>query len=411
MRGKERHLEMKKKRILQVVIAIAAVFLGWLIISKIIGSGRGSGGRPGVLPVAVEITPIEKATIRDTGSFTGTLEPKSQFVIAPKISGRLEQLPVNIGDTIRRGQLLAVLDDEEYNQAAIQAQADLRVARANLEEAEIAMDVARRELERVQELHKRGISADSELDAVKGTFAAQESGYKVAQAQVANKEAALRSAEVRLSYTRITAAWESGSDRVVGERYVNQGALLAANSPILSLLEIDPLIAVVYISDKDYLRVQTGQHAVIRTDALPDREVPGRVARIAPMLKETSREARIEIELRNPERLLKPGMFIQARLEFDAHENATVVPTDSLVKRSDQTGIFLADLENKKAVFVPVATGITGSRLTEILEPADLSGHVITLGHHLLVPDSPILLPETGNKENREPAGGTGETR
>lgn len=391
---------MKKKPILKITVALIAVFIGWQVVRKILGTGGASGGPPRGLPVAVEIAPIEKTTIRDMGSFTGTLEPKSQFVIAPKISGRLEQLPVNIGDTVRRDQLLAVLDDEEYSQLAIQAQADLRVVRANLEESESSLDVARRELERVQELHKRGISADSELDAVKGAYATQESRFKVAQAQVANKEAALRSAEVRLSYTRIIASWKSGSDRVVGERFVNQGALLAPNAPILTLLEIDPLIAVIHISDKDYFRVKIGQNAAIGTDALPGRSVSGRVARIAPMLKTTSREARVEIELPNPERLLKPGMFIQARLEFDTHENATVVPTDSLVTRGGRIGIFLADLENRKAEFVPVTTGITGDGLTEILEPAQLNGQVVTLGQHLLVPGSLIIPPETGTPDD-----------
>jgi RND family efflux transporter MFP subunit len=386
---------MKKRPILIGIAAVFVLLIGWQIYQKAFKGGSQSNMEHGAVAVAVEITAIKKATIRDIGNFTGTLIPKSQFVIAPKVSGRLEKLMVNIGDRVERGQLIAILDDEEYSQQVIQAQADLKVAQANLEESLSSLNVAERELERVKELHKKGIAADSELDSAKGVYTSQASRHKVALAQVANREAALKAAQVRLSYTKIRAAWEDGAEfRVVGERFVHEGAMLMMNTPILTILEIDPLIAVIHITDKEYFRIKKDQSAVISTDALPGKSVPGKIARIAPLLQETSREARIEIEFPNPEEIFKPGMFINARIEYTTHADTTVVPVSSVVNRDNRQGVFLADIENKKAQFVPVKVGITDSELAEILEPRSFSGFVVTMGQHLLLDGSPIILPE-----------------
>ena len=277
------------------------------------------------------------------------------------------------------------------------------MAKANLEESRSSLDVAKRELERVKELHKKGISADSELDVSRGMSATQEARYKVAQAQVANREAALETAKVRLSYTKITASWEEGTNpRVVGERFVHEGTMLTPNAPILSLLEINPLLAIIHITDKDYFRVKPGQSALISSDAFLDKTAIGKIARIAPMLKETSREARIEIEFANPEGLFKPGMFINVQIEFATHEEATVVPVSCVVKRGDQQGIFLADTENNVAQFVPVKLGISTNELAEIIEPSTIAGQVVTMGQHLLADGSPIVLSETSAFQDSE---------
>jgi len=394
---------MKKntKTTLILVAGLAVLLFGWQVISRIIKASQGGGSPRGPAPVAVEIQPITSSTIQNIGNFTGSVIPKSQFMISPKISGKLTQLYVNIGDQVIQGQLVAQLDDEEYRQQVIQAEADLQVAKANLEEARSTLEVAERELERVKQLHARGISADSELDAARGAFTSQEARVKVAQAQVANREAAYNAAQLRLSYTRIRATWEGGGNhRVVGERFVDQGGLLTVNAPILSILEIDPLIAVIHVSDKDYFKVQVGQKARISTDAVAGETVEGHIARIAPLLQETSREARIEIEFANPREIFKPGMFINARIEFEVHTDATVVPVSSIVRRNEREGVFIADVDNEKALFVPVTVGIVSGDLAEILEPNPLEGQVVVLGQHLLIPDSPIILSGEGPEGN-----------
>lgn len=397
-----RNLSPKRKILLGaglVVLAAAA----WLIIRNVAGKTQAGGQRSGT--VAVDISPIKTGPIRDVGLFSGTLIPKSQFVIAPKVSGKLKKLYVDIGDLLQNGQVVAQLDDEEYQQQVIQADADLNVAKANLEEARTSVELARRDLERAESLHKKKIMSDSQMDAARSQFNAQEARFKVTAAQVSNRESALEAARVRLSYTRITASWEKGSGiRTVGERFVHEGALLSANTQIISVIELQPITAVIYATEKEYFRIRAGQDAVITSTAFPGRTFEGVVTRVAPLLQETSRQARVEIDIRNEDSALKPGLFVNAGIEFARRDQAVLVPFSALVQRGTQTGVFVADLENRKAVFKPVKTGIIEGENTEVLEPADLSGYAVVLGQHLLQDGMNIILPErVGNGTSSEP--------
>ncbi|MDH7493589.1 MAG: efflux RND transporter periplasmic adaptor subunit, partial [Candidatus Saccharicenans sp.] len=301
----------------------------------------------------------------------------------------------------------AQLDDEEYRQQVLQAEADLKVARANFEEARSALELAKKDFERAQTLHQRGIYSDSQLDTARAQYQSRESAYKVSEAQVANREAALETARVRLSYTRIIATWESGAEvRYVGERFVDEGALLSVNTPIISIVELQPITAVIFATDKEYFRIQVGQPVTVSSTVFPDRKFSGRVVRVAPLLKETSRQARVEIDIPNEDSILKPGMFVNAEIEFARREKARLVPFSAVVTRGDQQGVFLADLENKKASFQPVKVGIIEGEKAEILDPPGLEGYVVTLGQHLLQDGMGIILPEAQKPGEGQPKPG-----
>jgi multidrug efflux pump subunit AcrA (membrane-fusion protein) len=259
---------------------------------------------------------------------------------------------------------------------------------------------------------------------------------------VAQKEAALKTALVRLSYTKVRAFWEEGGQprveavapsqkeqgqdgpatrgpqaretirdantpRIVGERFVDVGELLSVNQPIVSILENNPLTAVVYVIERDYPKVTIGQQAVVTTDAYPGRTFTGSITRIAPLLKESSRQARLEVEVPNADLTLKPGMFVRARVEFARHENATLIPLPALVKRNNKDGVFIADTKNLKARFVPVITGIVNGETVEVTEP-QISGLVITMGNHLLEDGSDITLPKIEPSQDTNTGSKTG---
>lgn len=385
---------MKKAFCVLSFLALVSV-LGFQVYQRYTEGNKGSFRQQRLSVVAVEVTEVKKSALRDVTSFTGTLQPKSYFVVAPKVAGRLEKLLVNIGDLVKRGQLIAMLDDEEYAQHVEQARAELDVAKANVEECRSALDVAQREFERAQALRQKKIASESELDSAKAQYEARDAKYKVALAQVVQKEAALKATQVRLSYTKIHASWEDGNEhRVVGERFVDEGAMLTANAPIVSILDIRSLTAVIHVIERDYSSMKAGQEAIVTTDAFPGKTFTGKIVRVAPLLKEASRQARVEVEIPNPDRLLKPGMFVRAQIEFHKKDDATVIPVNALVKRDGHQGVFMADTEQMKARFVPVTLGITNGELAEVLDPS-LSGMVVTLGHHLLEDGSAIVLPDT----------------
>ncbi len=394
-----------RKAFVTLAVLILIGLIAWQITLRIIAHGNPAARQRGRLSVAVETEPIRKMTVRDVGSFTGTLYPAAQFIVAPKIAGRLEKLLVRIGDRVKKGQLIAVLEDDEYLQQVDQARAELQVAKANFDESRNALDTARRELERARVLRQKKITSESELDTVEAQFNAQDGKYKVAVAQVAQKEAALKAAQVRLSYTQIRATWEEGDEnRLVGERFVDEGAMLAPNASIASVLDIHFIIGVIFVIERDYSKVRIGQRASISTDAYAEKIFPGKVVRVAPLIKETSREARVEIEIPNPEARLKPGMFIRVEIEFSRQEDATVVPFRALTKRGDRQGVFIADPKEKKAHFVPLRLGIGYDEWIQVIDP-ELSGSVVTLGQHMLEDGSAILLPgEKTPASSKEPA-------
>jgi len=387
---------MWKLLVLTVVAALLAV-MGWLVWSRLSEAKPAAGRGRGPAAVAVELADVTQATVHDVGVFSGSLLPQFKFIVAPKVPGRLKQLMVNTGDRVDRDQLIALLEDAEYAQEVAEARAQLQVAQANLKECETQMESARREFDRVNALFKKQIAPESDLDAKRDALKVSEAKLSVAAAQVAQREAALKGAEVRLAYTQIRATWEAGGgERVVGERFVDEGAMLKANDPIVSILDIGVLVAVINVIERDYSKLRIGQEATITTDAFPGRTFRGKVVRIAPLLLEASRKARVEVEIRNEEGLLKPGMFIRAEIEFSRRENATVVPQSALVRREDKRGVFLADLVQKKARFQPVVTGVVDRGRVEVLEPA-LSGRVAVMGQHLLEDGTAIVVPGMGD--------------
>ncbi len=388
-----------KKAILIIIVCAVAVLSGWRIYGKIAKSVKRSGGPTAHAAVAVEVSAVEKKTIRSIKKFTGSLVPCSQFLVAPKVAGRLEKLLVNMGDTVKRGQLVAQLDSQEYVQEVEQARAELDVAKAGVAEAGSALETAGKEYERMKVLREKKIVSESELDAAEAAYKTGDARYNVALAQVHQKEAALKAAEVRLSFTQITVSWEGGNDRrIVGERYVDEGEMLRANDPIVSMLEMDSLKALIHLTQEDYSKVMPGQSIVFTTSAYDGREFTGRVVRKSPALRDESRTAGVEVSAPNPSHLLKPGMFITAEVELARRENATVVPVAALTKRDGSHGVFLLDEKEMKVSFISVETGIINTESAEIVHPP-LEGRVVTLGQHLVNDGSSVVLPEE-KKEN-----------
>ncbi|HEX9584948.1 MAG TPA: efflux RND transporter periplasmic adaptor subunit, partial [Gammaproteobacteria bacterium] len=118
-----------------LVLAVAGT-LAWVANGRVQDLANKPERRGASGSVPVEVAPIERGPIEYRRTFTGTLEPRAEFVVAPKISGRIQQLNADLADRVTRDQLVAKLDDDEYVQSVAQAEADFAVAKANLAEAE-----------------------------------------------------------------------------------------------------------------------------------------------------------------------------------------------------------------------------------------------------------------------------------
>lgn len=379
---------MKKKLILRIAVTFIVIFLLWRIYRLIIpgtDSNQQIQSRP---PVAVEIDSIRYGSISEVRQLTGTVYPYYQYIVAPKVSGRMISINKRIGDWVRAGEVVARIDDAEYQQAVREAEANLKIAKAALLEVHSQLELSKQELERMESLQEKGLVAAAELEAATAKYTAQESRLKLNQAQVEQREATLKSAKIRLSYTVLTAS-EPG---FVGERFIDEGTLLAPNAPVISVVGIDTVFVRTTVIERDYGRIKPGQSAVINVDAFPDKSFNGIVTRLAPKLREASRVAEMEVKVVNDSLILKPGMFAKLTIVLQEKDQTQIIPNQAIVTSNGQSGVFIVKEGENTAHYVPVEIGIVGRQQTEIISP-ELDGLVVTLGQHLLEDGSPVILP------------------
>lgn len=383
----------KKSGFIIVIVLILSAALGWQVYQRLLESGHKTASRDmATRPIPVEVAPVRQGSIQQQRTFSGTLQAQIETVVAPKVSGRIEQLNVDLADLVSPGQVLARLDNDEYVQAVRQAEAELAVARANLAEAQSQLKIAERELQRIDKLRQRGVSSESQRDAAMADQLAKQAHVEVTRAQVTRAEAALESARIRLGYTVVTTGWrDQNAQRVVAERYVEEGEMVGANTPLLRIVELNPITVAFYVTERDYALLKQEQRARLDTDAYPGESFDGRVVRISPVFRESTRQARVELRVENPELRLKPGMFVRVTLTLHQADDALIVPEQALVTRDGQPGVFLVDPGADRALWRPVNIGIRQGSQVQISN-VDPGGRVVTLGQQLLDDGSTIRI-------------------
>jgi RND family efflux transporter MFP subunit len=208
----------------------------------------------------------------------------------------------------------------------------------------------------------------------------------------------LETAHIRLRYTRVTAGWTGGGEnRIVAERYVDEGQTVAANAPLLLIVELNPIVGVIFVTEKDYANLEPGQLVALTTDAYPGEHYSGRIDRIAPVFRRSTRQARIEMIIENPRHRLKPGMFIRATVVLDRVTEVTIVPVQALTKRDDRNGVFIVSTDGRSVAWHEVTAGIREGGRVQV-KGEGLSGWVVTLGQQLVDDGSSITIPDEQSK-------------
>jgi RND family efflux transporter MFP subunit len=327
---------------------------------------------------------------------------------------------VDLGDVVERGQVIARLESAEFQQDLAQASAEMEVAKAQQAEANSAAEIAKREFERTTNLHARGIASDAQLDQARAAELTATSAVAVAGAQLARAQAAMQAAEIRLGYATIRAEWEGGSDtRVIARRWAEAGDTVGANTPILSVVELDPITAVFYATQREYGRLAVGQSVSVSADSFPWRAWEGRIERIAPVFDQASRQARVEVRIANEDFDLKPGMFVRAEVVLDVAEGATIVPSAALTRRDGRDVVFVLDGDGTTVRMAPVRIVVASGERAAVEAVGDESlrgARVVTLGQQLIGDGSAVVIPgeptartETAATEtSEEPQTGSG---
>jgi len=393
----------QKLRRLSLLAGVVAVSAGGLVfveafLSTTTPQVSASDGEP----VPVEIAPVRKRAIERKRTLTGTLEAAAEFIVAPKVGGQVQLIAVDLSDEVEQGQIVAKLDDDEFVQAAAQARAALAVAKAEHAAAKSALTISERTLTRTRALLAERVASEANLDSAEAESWAAKAAVDVAAAQVARAQATLRAAEVRARFTRVSADWPGQDEtRCVGSRYVDEGEMVAANTPLLSIVDLDPINVVVHVAEEDYGELKVDQPVTLSTDAYPGETFPAHIARVSPIFEADSRQARVELSAANTERRLKPGMFVRAEVLLERVAEATVVPRDALVTRKGRPAVFVVSEDKKRVSLRQVSLGIRQEGFVQV-KGNGILGHVVTLGQQQLEDAAPIVVPPRGQRPRSE---------
>jgi RND family efflux transporter MFP subunit len=243
------------------------------------------------------------------------LRPLEQADVGAKTLGYLDAVLVDRGDRVKRGQLLALVRPSDLPD-------QLSAARGTLAQLQAQATLARANRDRGQQLAPTGFVSQQELQQQQAAVEGAEAALAAAQANVG--VLATRLGEMRI---------ESPIDGYVSARRLDPGALVgpsSGNSVILTVQRMDVLRVFVPVNERDVQRLRVGQDAHLELDALPGRSIQGKVVRLSPSLDFVSRTVDAEVQVRNADGLLRPGMYGRAAIVTDVHHGAVVVAASAL---------------------------------------------------------------------------------
>lgn len=341
------------------------------------GAGAGAPGQAaGRPPMTVELATASRGTVVERVMVVGNLTGAATVAVSPKVAGRLDSVLVRIGDRVTSDSVIAQVDDREIREQVKQAEASFQVAQATIRQREADQRFAETNLDRSKNLFERQLLPRQTLDDAEARAQAASAQLDLAHAQFDQAKARLDELRITLANTTIL----SPVDGYVGKRYVDPGAYVSSNTPVVEVVDIHLVRLVANLVEKDVSRITAGTPAVLDVDAFPGETFSGTVARVAPVLDPATRTATMEVEIPNRDLRLRPGMYGRIQLSVGARDNATVVPRNALTDIGDRRGLFVVGESGDSVSFVPVEPGIIDGDLVEIPRGIAEGTRVVTTG-------------------------------
>lgn len=315
------------------------------------GRGDGTAAAAEQKAVPVQMIPVEARELRRTVESVGTLFPYEEVVVSSEVDGRADKVLVDVGDYVRKGQTLVEIVPVEFKLAADQQAALLDEVRAKLglndpdsditdpmEAAAVrkaAADLANagRKFNRTKELTEQGLLPKQTYDQDEAAYKAAQANYEIAVQEVRNLQAAIREqhaktelARKKLRDTTIAAPFSG----YVKERTVTVGQYVRVQTPVITIVNSDPMRVRVKIPEKMAAWIPVGQQVNVQVEAYPDRTFTGKVWRVSPSVDPQTRTFDAEALVENREGLLKPGFFARAQIASNKVEEALFIPQKAL---------------------------------------------------------------------------------
>ena len=289
----------------------------------------------------VAVTQVSMREVPQEETYTSTIQAYVKNNIAPQAAGRISRILVDVGDFVKKGQVVAEMDQTQLAQIELQ-----------LKNNEI-------EYMRLKELYEVGGLSKSDLDAV-------EMAYNVSKTQYNN--------------LKENATLVSPINGVITARNYDAGDMYAMSAPIYTVEQIVPVKLLVGISETDYTKVKVGDSVEISADAIPDKTFYGKVRKIYPTVDPATRTFTVEVVVDNNYSTLRPGMFARAKVNFGSN-NSVVIPDVAVVKQQGSGERFVYVLnEDGTVTYQKVVLGRRMGTEYEVLEGIADGAKVVTGG-------------------------------
>ncbi len=351
---------------------------------------------PGGFGRSVSSAQAEYGGVSEAVTLVGALRAQEQVDVTPRVSGRVETILVDIGDAVRAGDLLAQIEDDELQQQLQQSEAALDVNRAMVQQRELELRNQEVNVERARGLHESGLTSAEDLEQAQTRYDVARAQLNLARAQLVQSEASDRELRIRLDQMSITAPMNG----FVGRRWMDPGALVSSNTPIVTIVNLTTLELVAAVAERDIVKVESGALGTVYVDALPGEEFAGRVARISPLLDAQTRTAQVEIVVPNPDYRLRAEMFARVELSLGSNREALRIPRQALVVRGEDEGVFV--LRDDVAYFTEIETGLSEADWIEITSGLNPGDTVATMGANLLRDGDPVRVVGSQDSEESE---------
>lgn len=360
----------KKKLIICISVAIA-------IIAAVTIFMRSNKRQP--ITIIYETAKVERATISNSVTATGTIEPVNKVEVGTQVSGIISKIYVDYNSIVKKGQVIAELDK-------INLESELASAKANLASSKSELDYQETNYKRMKALHDKGFISDDDFDIADLSYKKAKEAYLV-QLQTVQK------AQTNLGYATIT----SPIDGVVLSKDVEEGQTIAASfsTPTLFTIarDLTDMQVVANVDEADIGNVRDGQRVTFTVDAFPDDTFEGRVKQVRQQGEEESNVVTYEVVISAPNNdlKLKPQLTANVNIYTEEIENVVSVPAKALrfspSKEMMNDGEKIKDCNATNKLWIkeanilkayPVKSGITNGIRTQILEGVKEGTAVIT---------------------------------
>lgn len=337
---------------------------------------------------------VVKAATRDLAqavTYTGLVRGQREVYITPKVPARVTGIHVSPGDSVRQGQVLLTLDNTDFIAAIKQAEAAVAMAEANKQSNDLQREIARKNYERMQELHAAGAVSDQQLETARAQFEALASG--AVEAALEQARAGLLQARTQYNNTVIT----SPITGTVGSINLSLGDTANPQAVAAIVSDTAKLEIEIQVTEAEISYIEAGAEVQVFIRAVRETPYTGKVVSVATVADPVKRSYPVKVELDNEKGEIKSGMFAEVVMATISKQDVVSVPASAVVPKGGRTLVYVVDQENR-AREREVETGISDGTFVEIVKGLAPGETVITKGN-TLVNDGSLVRVVTGGEQ------------